>query len=441
MSLYSSASDYAKDTWLPVYAHQLGEAEGSLLKLLGLSTDSRVRVEGRTFKMKVKTGDDHGFGMMTQGGDFPAPGDIASDEADLELHRFADTIKFDAHEMALLDSLDAAAAPIMQEKMSSSRQRVLRELERQAIMDGTGALAKVASEVGSVITLDVAGAEYTERNPYTWIDDPLRSVYSCVDPTDGTEQTTAADSFTITAINEATNAITCSIDTGGAAAGDLIVNYYGGDAWTSGGAYRSLEMDGLLAMIDDGNTYMGLNRATGSLAFWRSTVLDNSGTNRALTETLIHELMNKTARRSVKGSVLPSEYVGLASPGVFTSYHNLMSTGIRYSVSERPDIGWGGRPFLDMDGVPLYKHISAPRNQILLVHKDSVGFVGPKHDHSSIVKFLDRNGSIFFQANAATGTGYSDAAYAMITGWIGMYTERPRNHARLDDITETAGAY
>lgn len=440
MSLYSSASDFAKDTWLDIYTNQLSQSEGSLLQLLGLSTDSRVKIEGRKAYMKIQVGDDLGFGVTSQGGDFPTPGDIASDEATLELMRFADTIQFDSHEMALLDSLDAAAAPIMAKKMDASRARVLRELERMSIMDGSGKLAKVASEAGSTITLDVAGSEYSERNPFTWIDDPNRSYYGVIDPTDGTWQTTAADYGYVTSTAEASNTITLSIDTGGAAAGDYVVTYYPGtDAYSTGGSYVSPEMDGLLALIDDSNTYLGIVR--GSVQQWQSTVLDNSGTLRDISENLVHQLVNKVGRRSTKGMIVPSEYCAIADPGVWTAYHDLMAPGIRYTLSDRPDIGWGGRESLLMDGIPLYKHFQAPRHQILMVHKDSVGFVGPKHDTSSIVKFIERGGSIFFQANASSGQGYADKVYAMIAGWLGMYSDRPRNHGRLDDLNLTAPAY
>lgn len=438
MSLYSSASDFAKDQWLDVFADQLTRSDGSLLNLFGLNTDERVKMEGRRSYMKLKIGDDLGFGMLGQGGDFPTPGDITADEAQLELHRFANTISFDAHEMALLDSLDAAAAPIMAEKMSSARNRVLRELERQAIMDGTGILAKHASDSGATITLDVAGAEYAERNPYTWIDDANRSRYSLVNPTTGADVT---QGWTISSIVESTNVITTSATQTTGTAADVIVTDYGASAWASGGAFRSLEMDGLLAMIADDNTYLGLDRTTASLAFWRSLELANSGTNRDLTDNLIHEFMNKYGRRTEMGVLDPNKIVGLASPGVWTAYHQLMSSGIRYDVSATPDIGWGGRAFLPMHGIKVYKHQKAPRNQLLMVNKDQVKFVGPKHDHSSIVKFLERNGSIFFQANASSGQGYADKVYAMITGWIGMYTERPREHARLNDLTEIGSAY
>lgn len=441
MSLYSSASDYAKDTWLPVYTNQLAHAEGSWLDQLGMNTDSRVKIEGRKAFMKIQVGDDKGFTVLGQGSDFGAPGDIDSKEATLELMRFNDSISFDSHEWALLDSLNAAAAPIMQQKMTSARSRTLREIERMAIMDGSGKIAKVSSVSGTTLNFDVVGSEYAERNAYTWIDDPNRSRYRIVDATTGADALTTPSSFTLSSINEAGNSAVASATLTGAVAGNYVVNDYGQTAFTSGGAYTSREMKGLLALIDDANTYLGLSRS--SVPQWKATVIANSGTLRPITEDLIDTLMNKTARRSESGAIVPADYIATASPGTWTSYHNLMRNGIRYTVAERPDIGWGGRSYLDMDGVPLYKHVNSPRNQILLIHRRSVGFVGPRGGgQSGVFQFLDGpQGSIFFQSNASSGQGHADKVFAYIVGWLGMYSERPRNHARLDDITETSGAY
>ena len=71
----------------------------------------------------------------------------------------------------------------------------------------------------------------------------------------------------------------------------------------------------------------------------------------------------------------------------------------------------------------------------------AVKFIGPKHDTNSIFKYVERGGSIFFQGNAATGQGHSDKVFAYIAGWLGMDSERPRNHGRLDDLNLTAPAY
>lgn len=436
MSLYTTPSDFLKDKWLPVFTHQLQNSEGTWLKMLGLSLDSRVNVyEGRNVYMKIQIGDDLGFGMWSEGGDFPTPGDITPEEATLELSRFGSSIRWTGHEMDLLDSLTAGAAPIIQVKLDNARKRVMRELERQAIMDGSGILAKHASDSATTITLDVSGAEYAERNPYTWLDDPNRGRYSLVNPTTGADVT---QGWTISGINRATNVITTSATQTSGTAADVIVNDYGASAWTSGGAFRSLEMDGLLAMIANSGTYLGLSRS--SVPQWQATVASNSGTLRDITEDVVDGFLNRVAARSDMGTLVPSEYCATASPGVYTSYERLMTSGIRYTISETPDIGWGGKPYLSMQGVPLYRHTKSPRHEIMLVHKPSAKFVGPAKG-GSVFEFKKVNGSMFYAGNASSGLGHSDNTYSYIAGWLGMYTERPRNHGRVSDLNETAPDY
>ena len=125
--------------------------------------------------------------------------------------------------------------------------RVMRELERMAIMDGTGILAKEASDSTNDLVLDVAGNEYAERNPYTWIDDVSRSRYSLVHPTTGADQ---VQGFTLTSKVESTNVLTCSATMTAGAAGSYIVTDYGTSKWTTGGAISSPEFPGLLEHCD-----------------------------------------------------------------------------------------------------------------------------------------------------------------------------------------------
>ena len=61
MALYSTSSDYAKDTWLPVYNNQFYNDEGSLLKQIGVNWDAPVKIEGRKVYMKLQVGEDLGF--------------------------------------------------------------------------------------------------------------------------------------------------------------------------------------------------------------------------------------------------------------------------------------------------------------------------------------------------------------------------------------------
>lgn len=440
MSLYSTSSAFAKDTWLPIYSNELEHSEGSFLQKYGFNMDATTKIEGRRAYMKMQIGDDLGFGVITQGGDLPTDGDIASAEATLSLMRFAETISLDGHEKGLLDSLDAAAAPIITKKMQAAKNRTLRELERMSIMDGSGQLAKEASDSGSTVTLDVSGSEYAERNPFTWIDRPGRSRYSLVNGTTGADE---VQGFTLTSKVESTGVLTCSATMTAGNAGSYIVTDYGTSKWTTGGAISSPEFPGLLGIISDSNTYLGINRATAANEYWRAVVDANSGTNRTLTETLVRTIMAKLARTSESGMVSMNDHIGVASPGVYNAYQTLMTSGIRYTGNETPDIGWGGRPYLMMEGIKLYNHIHAPRNQLLISHVPTTKYVTAKHLPSdSNFSFINNSGGdIWFPATAASGQGYADKWYAYITGFIGMYSERPANNAKLDDLTEVSGTY
>lgn len=440
MSLYSTSSAYAKDTWLPTFTNELEQSQGSLLQKLGMNYAAPTKLEGRNAYMKIKIGDDLGFGVITQGGDLPTSGDIAADEATLSLMRFGNTIALDGHEKGLLDSLDAAAAPIIAEKMSSAKQRVLRELERISIMDGTGKLAKVTSGSSSSLTLDVVGNEYSERNPYTWIDDASRSRYTIVNASTGAD---VVQGFTVSAVSESTNVLTCSASVAGVSAGQYVVTDYGASKWTTGGAISSPEFPGLLAAISNSGTYLNINRATASKGYWKAVTDDNSGTNRTFSDTLARTIMAKLARRSLTGTVSMDDHFALGSPGVYNAYQLNMTSGLRFTISETPDVGWGGMPYILMEGIKFYKHIHAPRNMVLIVHQPSFHYVTAKYSPlDSTFSFITGNGGdIWFPRTASVGQGYADAWEAYIVGWLGLYTDRPRNHARLDDLTEVSGTY
>lgn len=440
MSL-TAASNYTKDVWLPQLVHQLENSKDTFFGILGKSTMNAERVvEGRKTYVSLRVGDSKGQGNIREGGDFPAPGDPDYKRAELSCARIAHTSVYTSHEIALLNGTRAAAAPVIAEKMMTAKDAMTRDIERQALGDGTGVIAKVASSSGSTVTLQTTGQ--TGRDRFIFLDEPNRATYAIVDPSDGSDQVSGA--FRVSAINETTNVLTC-VDTAGssktmtaAANNDLLVMQ--GD-WGVGGAFDSLEFAGLKAMIADDNTYLGINRTTGGNEFWRSIVDDNSGTTRSITDLDVFRLMNKMARRQgtqPKGN----DYVAIASPGTYQAYHSLLIPSLRYTLSEVPDIGWG-QP-LNFNGIRLYNHIHAPRNQVNVIKKESVKFIKPRYEGNvagDLLQFIPGHDGIFFQATAASGQGYADAKYTYLAGFLGMYTERPRDHGKLDDITEVAGAY
>lgn len=434
MSLYSSSSAFAKDVWLPGLNYELLAEPGTLLGWLGSYADSRVTVdiEGRRSYIKLRIGDSLGQASISQGGDFPDPGDPTYDEASMSLAHLAHAISFTMEEMALLESTEAAAVPIMAEKMNAAKEAMSSDIERQAWGDGTGVLANVASSSGSTITLDATTTSQVDRDRYLWIDDANRARYDVVHGTTGAQQVTG---FTVSDINESTNVLTCSATMTSATSAGVVVR---SGTWASGGAYYSLEMPGIKAAVDNNNTYMGIDRTASGKGYWQSVVDDNSGTLRPLTEELIHGVMNKIARRA--GRQPTGDYAAFGSFGTYTAYHQIITPGLRYTLESTPDIGFG-RP-LEMLGVPLYRGARCPRNQIYVLKKDSLKFVRPKHNKpGDLLNFVNLGGSEFFLKNASSGQGHSASVVAYLDGFLGMMTTRPRDHAVLGDITEVAGTY
>lgn len=434
MSLYSSSSAFAKDVWLPGLNYELLAEPGTLLGWLGSYADSRVTVdiEGRRSYIKLRIGDSLGQASISQGGDFPDPGDPTYDEASMSLAHLAHAISFTMEEMALLESTEAAAVPIMAEKMNAAKEAMSSDIERQAWGDGTGVLANVASSSGSTITLDATTTSQVDRDRYLWIDDANRARYDVVHGTTGAQQVTG---FTVSDINESTNVLTCSATMTAATSAGVVVR---SGTWASGGAYYSLEMPGIKAAVDNNNTYMGIDRTASGKGYWQSVVDDNSGTLRPLTEELIHGVMNKIARRA--GRQPTGDYAAFGSFGTYTAYHQIITPGLRYTLESTPDIGFG-RP-LEMLGVPLYRGARCPRNQIYVLKKDSLKFVRPKHNKpGDLLNFVNLGGSEFFLKNASSGQGHSASVVAYLDGFLGMMTTRPRDHAVLGDISEVAGTY
>lgn len=434
MSLYSASSAFAKDVWLPGLNYELLAEPGTLLGWLGSYADSRVTVdiEGRRSYIKLRIGDSLGQASISQGGDFPNPGDPTYDEASLNLAHLAHAISFTMEEMALLESTEAAAVPIMAEKMTAAKEAMSSDIERQAWGDGTGILANVASSSGSTITLDATTTSQVDRDRYLWIDDANRARYDVVHGTTGAQQVTG---FTVSDINESTNVLTCSTSMTSATSAGVVVR---SGTWASGGAYNSLEFPGIKAAVDNNNTYMGIDRTASGKGYWQAVIADNSGTLRPLTEELIHGVMNKIARRA--GRQPTGDYAAFASFGTYTAYHQIITPGLRYTLESTPDIGFG-RP-LEMLGVPLYRGARCPRSSIYVLKKDSLKFVRPKHNKpGDLLNFVNLGGSEFFLKNASSGQGHSASVVAYLDGFLGMMTTRPRDHAVLGDITEVAGTY
>ena len=436
MSLNStSATGFLKDTYLPGYVNQYENQKGTLLGLFYKDRQS-MTIEGANAFLKLRVGDSLGQGTIAESGDYPTAGDVSSAQATITAAHLAHSINLTSEEAAYLDSGSAAAEPIISMKMDAAMETMSRDIERQSWMDGSGILANVASSSGSTITLDASATSQVDQDRYIWVDDTNRRRYDVVHGTTGADEVAG---FTVSSIVESTNVLTCSATMTSATSAGVLVN--AGD-WASGGAIRSLEFTGLSGMIDDDNTYLGINRSTAANSYWKAVVDGNSGTARDLTENMVMGFLSKMARRRPDGKQpRGSDYMALANSGSWTAYHNLLLPAQRYTT-ESPELGWG-QP-LSFRGINLYEDIHCPRRGFMVIHKPSIKYVKAKHASNvsgDLLKFKEQGGQMWFLGNASSGQGHSSQVFAYLEGFLGMMTDRPRNHGWLRDITEVGSAY
>lgn len=425
MSL-ATMNNLAYDTFEPGLNGQL-EKDPSTYSLFKKSSRG---VEGRTAKVKLLTGRSLGIGNIAEGGDYPAAGDPTSAEASITLAEVAAVLEFTTFEAALLRSKSAAAEDTVMLKMEDLKDTVKRDLIRQSTMDGTARLARCTAAAGvNVVPLASTTTNQVDRDRDLWLH-PGAMLIDFVDSVTGTaiangtgrEITVFDPPYTSITVSGAAN-LTPTATTVIVRSGNVL----------GGGTYTSREFPGLLGIVEDGNTYMGINRATGTNSFWRSTVLDNAGVLRPLSTALVQQLRNRIGRQGNPPTA--PDWCFMANQGVWTAYAELLTPQVRYKQMEKLDMGW---PALDVFGTPFYQDIHFARSQMFGLHKPSIEWKTAKHARRNIFQFQDDDGSVFRMKPGTAAGRYAASYQAHLDGFATIVSNRPNLHGRLDDLSEVA---
>lgn len=179
---------------------------------------------------------------------------------------------------------------------------------------------------------------------------PLVDLGMLVDLMDASDDDTRVgpDNTAVTAINVDTNTITTGTAGAGTAAGDY---------FTVAGSVRaasgSLHMNGILAWIDTDNPVAvvgnlgGINRSTAGNEFWKSTVLDNGGVNRPLTEDLLLQAFDAVRKKGGK----PVTDI-MSNLNIIRRYHELIKQDVFFALGSGPkELGEGAGVGRDESGM------------------------------------------------------------------------------------------
>lgn len=291
---------------------------------------SRVKkpVGGRgQFIMPIFTQNPGAFTGITEGGALPTALDAATSEATFKLHEFVAvyTLSWKLIQDSRNDKF--AFQQALQLLDEGVRRRVMRNLNADLIDDGRGRLAVMAA------VDDGAGlftSNYLPRLEKGMVVDVMSN------SDDDTKRGTA---LTVTGVDPVARTVQLSGAVAGEAAGDYAVIKDTTDISVNS---LALHTNGLLGIINSANpaavvgNFGGINRSTAGNEFWKSPVLSNSGTNRALTEDLLLQGMDLVRE---KGGGKVDHWI--SNLAILRRYHEMLVAERYFSLSGPGTIGGG----------------------------------------------------------------------------------------------------
>jgi hypothetical protein len=414
-----------KYTYLtPQRVRYLFNDESVTREIIGSNTE---REDGRgKLIMPVTVNNPTAFRGVAEGGDIPAARDPDTDEAVWEIVEYVGVY---STTWKLLDQAkrnEAAFVKVTSWLGDSLRRHMMRMLNADLMSNGLGKLFTLPSAQDSTTP--------------TCSEVPSVSPGMVIDVMESSDNNTKrANSVSVDAVNPITKVVTLSGAISGSSADD-----YGTieDTVTS---TTSLHSHGLLGIIDDADPpaskgdFGSIDRGTAGNEYWESSVLDNGGTARSLTEDLLIQGFDN-ARLKGGGRITHL----LSNQAIARRYHDLLSTdrfiamgfndgGMSGGVG-RKNIGKGpnstGKTVYDFGGVPWHVDPYFAANTMVGINKADFSLGIGMHDAPRPVdEWFD--GVEFFKRT--TTTTFSVEFYYLME----LLCSNPAAQVKWEDIAES----
>lgn len=383
--------------------------EGSLNDQLNKETRAYTRLQssakgtgttqagGKYVEFTIHTGRNSGIGARNEMEALPDAGRQITNEGRLNLKFQYGGIELSGQTFELANEKYQTFADAVDLEVNRIKDDLGKDRNRQYFGDGSGKVATVASVAGQVITFDSIQHIQDEM--------VLDIVVKATGVSHGTK-------VFVSAVNEATKAVTVTGTLSGVVAGDIAVRT---GSWNR-------EWTGLEAIVNDNNALYGIDPATTRV--WKSPIKRNNG---ALSEAVMKRMSDEITRQGGKTSVI------WTTPGVERAYWQLLSSQRRFVNPKDYAGGYTGLEFNAgaAGSLPMLTDIDAPVGTMTFLNEAEIKLYRP---HG--FKFMDRDGNMWKQ-KYANGARY-DAYLAQLYEYSELGTHRRNTHGRIEGITEDA---
>ena len=398
----ATIDSYLKEVYQGRIREQLNDEIVALKRITRSGSGVTNEVGGKYVTFPIHTRRNAGIGSRFENEALPTPGQQGHAAARVNLKYAYGGVQLTGQAISLSDTDAKAFAKALDNEVEGLKNDLKKDMNRQVYGSGNGAIG-VASGANTGATVPVYDAR-------------LFQVGAVVDTQTG--NTVDNSGLVIDSVDVAAGTVTFTTTPGTALAdGDIIVRKGSGVA-----AAGNRELTGLAAIVSDSGTLYNIDPSTEPE--WKATVDDNSGTLRALSESLMINMVDSIRTKGGSTTLI------LQSLGVRRAYFNLLSQ-LRQTVNTQQFTGgFTGLAFTtDQGEIPVVADPDAPLNKQWFINEDALTYYRDEDWH-----FIDRDGSMWKQVR--DNSGDYDAYYARMVEYHELGTDRRNSHGLIDDITE-----
>ena len=386
----TTLDDILKVQYLGPIRDQLNNSS-VLYSRLEKNSDSVV---GKNFTIPLHYGRNEGVGARGEGTALPAAGKQAYKDCIVPMRYQYGRIQITGPTIKASRSNEGAFVRAVDSEMRGLEKDMKASMNRQAFGDGTGLLATVAASGSSNSTVVVdSTAKLRVGMP---IDIIVKTTGAATAGVAGTSVASITDATTFT--------------TADALAGSPAATY---GVYIAGS--RNNEMMGLSGIVSATATLQGL--AVADYPWWKAKVLANSGTNRAISDTLLQTAIDTLEANS--SGMCTAMYTSF---GVRRAYQALL-TATKHLVNTQELKG--GYKAITYNDLPIIADKDAPANKIFVVDENELQVF-----RLGDFDWMQDDGAILSRVS-----GY-DAYEAVLYVYQELGTSMRNAHVLISDVTE-----
>lgn len=390
----TTANNILKEIYEPRIRDQLENWNVASKRIEQTSEGVTSEVGGKYVVFPVHTKRNQGIGARLEMEQLPSAGVQGYQRAQVSLAYLYGAVQLSGQSMELANSNFQAFASVLDEEVSGIQTDLARDYNRQFFGTSVGAMATANAAYAASANFPTANTQYIQ-------------VGMIVDVYDSTGVTLRLAGATVNSVTQNTTVVLSAAVPGGAS-GDILVR--------TGNINR--ETIGISQIVSNSGVLYNIDPAVE--AQWKSVMMNNGGTLRALSEGLMINMIDNIYTNGGNVTVM------FTTLGVRRAYFNLLTQQRRYTSTQEFDGGFKGLGFTtDRGEVPLVTDIDCQPNKMYFLNEKEF-----KIYCEGEWSFMNRDGSQWQRV-----IGY-DAYTATLFKYCQLGTHRRNTHGLLSDITE-----